>query len=111
MSVSIKITHDTKEIDRLLKSCKGEHVRIVADGVEYGVYQEFGTRRLAAHPFFTPAAEVIRPRLIEAFRQVTNWEQGEMVIEKLAREFESIAKQNAPVDTGALRSSIHVEKP
>lgn len=29
----------------------------VADGVEYGIYQEFGTYRMAAHPFMIPAVE------------------------------------------------------
>ena len=30
---------------------------VVRDGVAYGVYQEFGTSRIAARPFFTPAIE------------------------------------------------------
>ena len=32
----------------------------VADGVEYGIYQEFGTSRMAAHPFMVPAVESVR---------------------------------------------------
>jgi HK97 gp10 family phage protein len=32
----------------------------VADGVEYGIYQEMGTSRMAAHPFMTPAVEWAR---------------------------------------------------
>lgn len=32
----------------------------VHDGVEYGIYQEFGTSRMAAHPFLVPAVESIR---------------------------------------------------
>lgn len=35
----------------------GENYWQVHDGVEYGIYQEFGTRYMAAHPFMTPAAE------------------------------------------------------
>lgn len=31
----------------------------VADGVEYGIYQEFGTSRMAAQPFMVPAVEQV----------------------------------------------------
>ena len=31
----------------------------VHDGVEYGIYQEFGTHKMAAHPFMVPAAEQV----------------------------------------------------
>lgn len=30
---------------------------IVRDGVEYGIYQELGTHKMAAHPFMVPAIE------------------------------------------------------
>ena len=32
----------------------------VHDGVEYGIFQELGTSRMAAHPFLIPAVESIR---------------------------------------------------
>ncbi len=32
----------------------------VQDGVEYGIYQEFGTSRMAAQPFMSPALESVR---------------------------------------------------
>jgi HK97 gp10 family phage protein len=32
----------------------------VADGVEYGIYQELGTSRMAAQPFLVPAVEAVR---------------------------------------------------
>ena len=38
------------------------HYRI-ADGVEYGIYQELGTHRMAAQPFLIPAVEEERPYL------------------------------------------------
>jgi HK97 gp10 family phage protein len=31
----------------------------VSDGVEYGIYQEYGTSRMAAQPFLTPAVESV----------------------------------------------------
>lgn len=32
----------------------------VQDGVEYGLFQELGTSRMAAHPFMKPAVEAVR---------------------------------------------------
>jgi HK97 gp10 family phage protein len=37
----------------------------VADGVEYGIFQELGTSRMPAHPFLVPALESIRDWFIE----------------------------------------------
>lgn len=33
---------------------------------EYGGYVEFGTSRMAARPYFTPAVEFVRPSFIQA---------------------------------------------
>ena len=35
--------------------------RRIGDGVEYGIYQEFGTSRMGAQPFMVPALERERP--------------------------------------------------
>jgi HK97 gp10 family phage protein len=43
---------------------------IVADGVEYGIYQELGTYKMAAHPFLTPAIESERQGWEEAWREL-----------------------------------------
>ena len=42
----------------------------VSDGVEYGVYQEFGTSKMAAQPFMTPAIESWRERFLTAFAEL-----------------------------------------
>jgi HK97 gp10 family phage protein len=34
----------------------------------YSVYQEYGTRKMAAHPFMTPAVELVRPAFLAAMR-------------------------------------------
>lgn len=47
---------------------RGKLTAVVADGVEYGIYQEFGTSRMGAHPFLVPAVEWIRPRWVEMWR-------------------------------------------
>lgn len=37
---------------------------------DYSIYQEFGTRNMAAHPFLIPAAEYVKPALIAALRGI-----------------------------------------
>lgn len=32
----------------------------VSDGTDYGIYQELGTNKMAAHPFMIPAVEKVR---------------------------------------------------
>lgn len=39
-------------------------VWIVKVGAEYGIFMEFGTTLVAAHPYFTPAIEHVRPQFI-----------------------------------------------
>jgi len=47
---------------------KDRMVYWVADGVEYGIYQELGTSRMAAQPFMGPAVEAIRPQYNASWR-------------------------------------------
>ena len=42
----------------LQESVKGDEI-IVGTAVGYGIYQEFGTRKMAAQPFFRPAIDII----------------------------------------------------
>ena len=39
----------------------------IQDGVEYGVYQELGTSRMAAQPFLIPAIESLTNAFLNAF--------------------------------------------
>jgi HK97 gp10 family phage protein len=43
--------------DSITAEQPNKDLTIVRDGVTYGVYQEFGTSRIAPRPFFTPAIE------------------------------------------------------
>lgn len=45
---------------------KSPTMAIVAVGMDYGLYQEFGTVYQPAQPYLTPAAEVVRPQLLAA---------------------------------------------
>lgn len=38
---------------------------------EYSLYQEMGTRRMAAHPFMIPAVEIVRPVFLAALKSLT----------------------------------------
>ena len=48
----------------------GDMTFTVSDGVEYGVYQEFGTSKMAAQPFMTPAIEAWAKRFQDAFAEL-----------------------------------------
>ena len=43
---------------------------MVSDGVEYGVYQEFGTSKMAAQPFLIPAIEAWAQKFQDAFAEL-----------------------------------------
>lgn len=110
MTVSIRI--EDAKLRKMIAATKGKKpMRIVADGVEYGLYQETGTSRMAAQPFMVPAVEKVRPGFVEAFKGDEKFMQSERIVEKAARDVERFAKHDAPVDTGALRGSIHVYTP
>jgi len=77
---------------------------VVGVGVDYGAYVEFGTSRMAAQPYLFPAA---RQAMRSDFRGIErNANTLDEVVEGVALAIERRAKQNAPVDTGALRASI-----
>lgn len=38
----------------------GENEAVVGTNLDYGVYQEFGTRRMAAQPYLRPAGDAVR---------------------------------------------------
>lgn len=45
---------------------------VVAVGVEYGIYQEFGTRKMAAQPYLIPAFQRVAPSLIAALKEIVS---------------------------------------
>lgn len=40
-------------------------------GADYGVYLEYGTRFMAAQPFFFPAVAEVAPSFLQAMRRIT----------------------------------------
>lgn len=45
----------------------GELAWQIHDGVEYGIFQELGTSRMAAQPFMVPAVEAERANFVAAW--------------------------------------------
>lgn len=109
--MTVRVTADFAILDRLIRKCKGTPARILHDGTDYGVHQEFGTHKMAAHPFMTPAIEHVRPVYNEGLKQLKNLEQADAFVEKLGRDAETVAEARVAVDTGNLKNSIAVHKP
>ena len=49
--------YDTGALYESIESGSNGETAFVRDGVSYGVYNEFGTYKMAARPFFVPAIE------------------------------------------------------
>jgi len=76
---------------------------------EYGVENGFGRGiRIPAHPFMRPAVEAVRGQFNKAMGAALGTGKAQAVVDKTAFDVERGAKQRAPVDTGALKNSIHV---
>jgi HK97 gp10 family phage protein len=48
----------------------GDMTFTVSDGVEYGVYQEFGTSKMGSYPFMIPAIEKWKDIFMGAFAEL-----------------------------------------
>ena len=111
MAVSIRI--EDAKLRKMIAATKGKKpVRIVADGVEYGVYQELGTSRMTARPTAAPAVEAVRPGFEQAFKGDETFMRAEQIVEKTAHDVERLWKQGIVqkniIDTGAYLNSIRV---
>ena len=112
MARNVRVVTDTRVLRGLIRDCDGKPTRILHDGVDYGIYQEFGTSRgVPPHPFMTPALEAVRNPFLEGLKQVANLRKADDFVELIARRAQAIARDRAPYDTGALKNSIDVHKP
>lgn len=82
----------------------GDAAYVVAVGAEYGAYVEFGTSKMEAQPYLFPAARTVINSEYERHEAAAR--SVDDLVRRLALAIEREAKQNAPVDTGNLRSSI-----
>ena len=44
----------------------------VGTNVEHGIYQEYGTKNMAAHPFMRPSVELVKGASVEATKKALN---------------------------------------
>ena len=113
----ITIAIDDSKLRKLIAETAGNiRPKVVADGVEYGIYQEYGVEngfgrsiRIPAHPFMRPAVEAVREQFNKAMRAAWwSTRMAQNVVDKTAFDVERGAKARAPTDTGALKNSISV---
>lgn len=111
--MGVRVVVDDRDLLEIIRRVErlGQPVYIVADGVEYGIFQELGTRFVPARHFMRDAC-----RAVESwFASQPAWEElilhgDDQALRLAAFQVEGEAKLRAPVDTGALRASIHVAK-
>jgi hypothetical protein len=106
----VTVIVDDRRLRELIKNLpEGEVVRIVADGTDYGIHQEFGTARgVPPHAFMRPAIEFVRPAFMKGVKQIKNLEKANSFVDNIAYAAEAKAKELAPFEFGNLRASIHV---
>lgn len=99
---------DTLAAFDAVKDWAGEAEYVVGTNVQYSVYVEFGTSKMAAQPYLRPAVEDVVNRMGDEIAE--DAESAEELVKRLALEIERGAKERAPVDTGNLRASIEAEQ-
>lgn len=108
---TIRVQLDDRKLQEIIRATEGGvKRRVIADGVSYGIHNEFGTSKMPAHPFLVPAFERGVQGLDKALGQAV--ERGanlDDVMGKTAFDVQRMAQELAPVDTGALKGSLHVE--
>ena len=113
----LTIHADFTALDAMLRRLRKEErpVRIVHDGVEYGVYQEFGTTKLAPRPAAQTAAAEIEPAYQTLMGQITEVPDPDAAVEKIARDLEARWKGQIVamriIDTGQYLNSVRVSTP
>lgn len=62
---------DTGNLRRLIKAeMTGDLSAIIVSGAEYGIYVEFGTTRMRARPYLTPALEEVARNIGAEFKSL-----------------------------------------
>jgi hypothetical protein len=107
-----RVILDDAKLQQIIRA-SGQPIRrrIIADGVEHGVYVELGTTRMAARPHLVPSFEDNTRNLGRALGQAV--ERGvslDDVMNKTAFDIQHDYQDGVPVDTGSLKNSIHVEE-
>ena len=119
MANPVKIQLDTKVLDEIIKQVGNVETDkwVISDSVEYGVFVEFGTKRMPARPTLTPAFEDVTKDLPEGVGQAIEKQINiNDVLAAFASNIEAKWKANfqnfskPPIDTGAYRNGIKARK-
>jgi hypothetical protein len=115
MATEVKI--DDKVLQEIIKNVANLEPRryIIADGVEYGVFQEFTDK---GHPSLRPAFEKHTTRIPDIVGAVIERAPNRglatvnlnRAMKKLAFDIANEWAADVNVDTGAYKNSIHVEE-
>jgi len=111
--VKFRLRIDDRRLRAIVDNTAGRPVkrRVIHDGVEYGVFVELGTSRMAARPNLLPAFLKVVDDLPEAIGQAV--ERGvnlDDVFAKAAFDIQALWAEGVPVDTGAFKNSITVSE-
>lgn len=111
MAKTIKVHLDDRKLQEIIRgTSEPVRRRVIADGVNYGLFAEMGTSKMAAQPFLVPAFEQgVRGLGDTLGKAVEAGVSLDSVMSKTAFDIQRMAQENAPVLTGALKNSIHVE--
>lgn len=108
-----KIILDDKVLQEIIRKVVDPDVDswIIADGVNYGIFVEFGTSKMSARPALIPAFERVAKNLLKAIGQVIE-QAGSLndLFSKAAFDIQSEWASNVPAPTGTLKNSIHTEQ-
>jgi len=121
MRAEIRIVSDFTEMDRLIARANGKAQWAVHDGVEYGIYVEFGTEAhvieprvkkalwwegaehpvkrvhhpgTPARPWLTPAVEAERAPFLRALGNVRNLDHADVLVDLIAHRVARRARHN-----------------
>jgi hypothetical protein len=111
--MATKISLDDAKLQAIKAAVADQTVksRIIHDGVEYGIFVELGTSRMAARPNLVPAFEQVTKGLDEAIGQaIERAINVDDVMAKMAFDIQAIWASGVPVNTGAFRNSITVSE-
>jgi len=117
MGATVTVTIDDSRLVRMINGSKGDITpMIIADAVEYGIYQELGQEGRPARPCARPAVESVRPEFEAMFHtdEALTRAGVQGIVKKGASRVEILWKQNivtkGVVDTGAYLNGVHVEE-
>ncbi len=67
---NLKNSYQIGDADNIFEMKPGSTKAVVGTSVEYAVYVEYGTRKMAAIPHLTPAVEAVRPGFEAAMQEL-----------------------------------------